>query len=185
MRAEIRRPFGVLTAVGTAAHHGFEYRAGVGLVFEPFLGRPGAKALWGVLLPFGALTAAFGGPRHDRPLALQAGAALAGGLVHYAEWPWRRKRGVPTLVEAEGLRPEQVPAYDAVLKFWIVAAGLSLALETPRRARAFALAGLLSGFPLRASARHHFAWAREQALRDPESWSPVLREHAVEEGASA
>ena len=184
MAAEgIRRPFGVLTALGTAAHHGFEYRAGVGLVFEPFLGRRGAKALWGVLLPFGALAAAFGGRRHDKALAFQAGAALAGGVIHYLEWPWRVRGGVPTLIEAEGLRPEQVPAYDAVLKFWIAVSALAVGRETASGAWPFALAGLLSGVPLRASARHHFAWAREQALRDPESWSPVLYEHAVAERA--
>ena len=181
----MRRPFGVLTAVGTAGHHGFEYRSGVGLVFEPYLGRPLAKALWGFLLPFGALTAAFGGERHDKPLAFQAGAALSGCIVHYVEWPWRRKRGVPTLVEAEGLRPEQVPAYDAVLKFWLAASALALVFETPRRAAPYALVGLLSGIPLRASARHHFAWAREQALKDPDNWSPVLRERALAERAAA
>jgi hypothetical protein len=34
---------------------------------------------------------------------------------------------------------------------------------------------LLLGEPLRRSAVHHFHWAREQAERDPEHWSPVLR----------
>jgi hypothetical protein len=32
-------------------------------------------------------------------------------------------------------------------------------------------------FPiLLASAQHHFRWAREQAKRDPERWSPALLE---------
>ena len=35
---------------------------------------------------------------------------------------------------------------------------------------------MLLGEPLRRSARHHFRWAREQAIKDPERWSPVLRE---------
>jgi hypothetical protein len=39
------RPFSALTALATAGHHGFELHAGVGLVFEPFLGRRGALAL--------------------------------------------------------------------------------------------------------------------------------------------
>jgi hypothetical protein len=47
-------------------------------------------------------------------------------------------------------------------------------LETPRRARPWALAGLALGEPLRRSARHHFRWAREQARREPERWSPAL-----------
>lgn len=175
----MRRPFSVLAAVGTAAHHGYELRAGVGLVFEPFLGRRGALALWGVALPAYALTAAFGGPRHDGSLAMQNGASLIGGVIHYLEWPWEWRRGVPTLVRAEGLRDDQVPAYDAVLKVWLAASALALLRETGRGAWPWTLAGLLTGLPLRASARHHFAWAREQARREPERWSPALREEPV------
>jgi hypothetical protein len=67
----IRRPGRVLAAAGTAAHHGFELRGGVGLVFEPWLGRRGALAAWGVALPLWAVVAAAGGaamgPGH-RPL---------------------------------------------------------------------------------------------------------------------
>jgi hypothetical protein len=171
----VRRPFSVMAAVGTAMHHGYELRAGVGLVFEPFLGRRGALALWGFALPASALAAAFGGSRHDRSLALQNGASLIGGVIHYLLWPWEWRRGVPTLTEAEGLRDDQVPTYDAVLKFWIAASALALLRETGPGARPWALAGLLTGVPLRASARHHFAWAREQARREPEKWSPALR----------
>jgi hypothetical protein len=46
----------------------------------------------------------------------------------------------------------------------------------PRHARPWALAGLLMAEPLRRSARHHFKWAREQARKDPDRWSPALRE---------
>src|SRR4029077_11211063 len=42
-------------------------------------------------------------------------------------------------------------------------------------ARKWAFLGLALGEPLRRSAVHHFRWAREQAERDPEGWSPVLR----------
>jgi hypothetical protein len=171
----VRRPFSVLAAAGTAAHHGFELRAGVGLVFEPFLGRRGALALWGVALPAYALAAAFGGRRHDRNLALQNGASLIGGVIHYLEWPWEWRRGVPTLVKAEGLRDDQVPAYDAVLKLWLGASALAMLRETGPGSWPWAIAGLLTGIPLRASARHHFAWAREQARKEPEKWSPALR----------
>ena len=61
-----------------------------------------------------------------------------------------------------------------MLRFWIAAATLALAFETPRDGRAAALAGLAMGEPLRRSAAHHFRWAREQARREPERWSPVL-----------
>jgi hypothetical protein len=69
-----------------------------------------------------------------------------------------------------------VPAYNTVLQLWIVAATLALALETPKHARKWALAGMLMGEPLRRSARHHFRWAREQARRHPDRWSAALRE---------
>ena len=169
------RPFSALTAAATAGHHGFELHAGVGLVFEPFLGRRGALALWGVALPAWAAMALSGDERFDRLLALNHGMGLAGGLVHFAEWPWALRGGVPTLTQAEGLPSERLPAYNRVLRAWIAAGALALALETPRRARPWALLGLALGEPLRRSARHHFRWAREQARREPERWSPLLR----------
>jgi hypothetical protein len=171
-----RRPFTALAALGTAAHHAFEVNAGVGLVFEPFLGRRGALALWLGLLPGQVLFAFARDPRFDRPLALGNGAALAGGLVHFAEWPWELRHGIPALTEAEGMTAERVPAYNLVLQSWVLAAALALATETPRRALPWAAAGLASFEPLRRSARHHFRWARERAREEPQKWSPALRD---------
>ena len=159
------KPFGALCAVATAGHHGFELRAGVGLVFEPFLGRRGALALWGVVLPGWVAMALSGDERFDRILAFSNGTGLAGGLVHFAEWPWELRRGIPALTAAEGMPPERLPAYNRVLRAWIAAGALALALETPRRARPWALLGLAMGESLRRSARHHFRWLREQGGR--------------------
>jgi hypothetical protein len=157
-----RRPFTVLTALGTAAHHAFEVRAGVGLVFEPFIGRRGAVAMWAGGLPAWALAGWVGeGEQLEKWIALNNAAGLAGGI--------------PYLTEAEGMTPEQLAPYNRVLHLWTLAGFLAVALETPRHARRWALLGLLLGEPLRRSAVHHFRWAREQAERDPEHWSPVLR----------
>ncbi len=181
-----RRPFTFLTALGTAAHHTFEVRAGVGLVFEPFIGRRGALALWAGGLPAWAAAAWCGeGESLEKWLALNNGAGLAGGIVHFVEWPWELRSGIPFLVEAEGMTPERLPPYNAILQLWVVAGALALALETPRHARRWALAGLLLGEPLRRSAVHHFRWAHEQAEREPERWSPVLRERAGERARRA
>lgn len=169
----MRRPFSALACLGTAAHHGFEVRSGVGLVFEPFLGRRGAVALWSVVLPgylLGALTG-----RTAKLVALSNGMSLAGGIVHYVQWPWRLRRGVPTLTEAEGMTDAQLPAYNRILQGWTASAALALLLETAPGASPWALAGLLTGEPLRRSAVHHFAWAAEQARREPDKWSPALR----------
>jgi hypothetical protein len=172
----IRRPFSALAALGTAAHHGFETYSGVGLVFEPFLGRRGAAVLWSAAIPAWLLMAARGSGRWANVLAFNAGSSLAGSLVHFVLWPWSLTSGIPTLDEAEGLTDDQLPAYNAILLGWMAASALTLALETPRSARPAALAGLASGELLRRSAEHHFAWAREQAELNPENWSPALRE---------
>jgi len=169
----VKRPFSALAALGTAAHHGFELRAGVGIVFEPWLGRRPALALWSGLLALWLASARSG--RFERLVAHGNGAALSGALVHFALWPWHAPRGIPALTKAEGMTDDQLPAYNAILRFWIAAAALALALETPPRARLAALSGLLAGEPLRRSAQHHFAWAVEQAQRDPDNWSPELR----------
>ena len=170
------RPLSALAALGTAGHHGFELRSGVGLVFEPFLGRRGALALWGVLLPTYAVGALAAGPDSltARVVTLSNGMSLSGGLVHYVLWPWELRSGIPVLTEAEGMTAEQLPAYNRILQVWTAAAALALALETPRGAGRWGLLGVLLGEPLRRSAIHHFRWAREQARREPGRWSPVL-----------
>jgi hypothetical protein len=80
------------------------------------------------------------------------------------------------LDEAEGLSEEQLPAYNAVLWFWLLCSALSLPAANEPGSRRFALAGLLNFPILLASARHHFRWAREQARAEPERWSPALLE---------
>jgi hypothetical protein len=168
------RPFTAMTAIGTMAHHTFEVRSGVGLVFEPFLGRRTAVAFWAAQLPAWLVAACVGGRRFDRLLALSNGMGFAGALVHFAEWPWELRHGIPTLVEAEGLTEEQLPAYNLILQLWVASGALALLRETPRPARRWALIGLAMGEPLRRSAIHHFRWAREQARRQPDRWSPAL-----------
>ncbi len=59
----MKRTLHVLTAAGAIAHHGFELLAGVGLVFQPYLGLGGAAALWAIGLPGWMLMAARGSAR--------------------------------------------------------------------------------------------------------------------------
>jgi hypothetical protein len=173
----LRRPFAAGSALGLLAHHSFETRAGVGLVFEPQLGRRGAYALWGTLFPLMLLSAARGGRMNERLSAINAGIGVAGVAVHFAAWPWSLHRGVPMLDEAEGLTEEQLPAYNSVLWFWAVCSALSLAREaSPGSRKLGAVAGLVNFPILLASARHHFSWAREKARLEPARWSPALLE---------
>jgi len=170
----MRRPLHARTASATAAHHLFELGAGTGLVFQPYIGLGRAAALWSVALPGWFAAAARGSKRWDRPLAFLAGLSIGGAAVHFTLWPSRVRMGVPVLVEAEGLRPEQLPAYNAVLYVWATSAVAALAVETPARDRRWALAGMVAAVPLRWSARHHFAWIKEQARIHPTWWNRAL-----------
>lgn len=159
--------------LGTLAHHGFELSAGVGLVFQPYLGLPGSLALWGTALPAWVVFAV--GPERlllrDPLLAALAGTSLAGALIHFVLWPVGRRRGLPVLLEAEGLPAGAMPAYNAILYGWALSALAALVLGTPRGSRRWALLGLATGLPLRASARHHFEWLAEAARRQPAWWN--------------
>jgi hypothetical protein len=172
----MQRPLHALTALATAAHHVFELAAGTGLVFQPYLGLGPAASLWSVSLPGWFTAAARGSKRWDGPLAFLAGLSIGGATVHFTLWPFETRRGLPMLIEAEGLREEQLPAYNAILYAWALAAAAALALETPRRARRFVLAGALAAVPLRWSARHHFRWIKEQARTNPAWWNRALAE---------
>ena len=172
---KMRRPFTAVATVATAAHHGYELRAGVGLVFQPFLTLPGSVGLWATSLPALLYGAARGGRRWDAPLANAAGAGLAGALVHFTIWPWEWRAGVPTLTEAEGLSPDQLPAYNAILWLWALSSALAFWRETPKGARRWFVLGALNAIPFRASAKHHFKWATEQARTNPAWWNRGLQ----------
>ncbi len=173
-RARVK-PLSLLALAGTAAHHGFERWAGVGLVLEPWLGRRRAEVFWSAIFAWWLTEAVTGREGASGFRAWGAGMSVAGAVVHFADWPWSLRWGfLPWLDEAEGLTPERVPAYNTILWVWLVGGAASGLFETG----AATAAGSRSGWPahpaMRASARHHFAWAREQARRDPESWSPEL-----------
>lgn len=174
----MRRPLHLIAALSTAAHHVFELGAGVGLVFQPYLGLSGALSFWGTGLPGWALLAARGSSRADPVLAVAAGTGMAGAAIHFSLWPWRLRGPLPWLTGAEGLRPGQMPAYNLVLYVWAGACLTALLVETPGKSRLWALAGLAAGVPLRSSARHHFDWLREVAESEPAWWNRAGR-HAL------
>lgn len=167
-----RRPWTMLTAGLTAAHHGFELASGVGLVGQPELGLGGSTALWGIQIPTWITLAAKGDRRWDKLLAVWSGAALGGAIVHFLIWPWRRSAlGLPVLTEAEGLGASKLPAYNTLLYGWGAASVLSVALEIPRRDRRWAILGLAALPLLRLSAKHHFSWLVDQAATKPAWWN--------------
>jgi hypothetical protein len=171
----IAKPLNAIATAGSAAHHAFERRAGVGVFLEPWLGRRKTDGFWSVMLSYGFITALRGRRRDEPTLAFNAGIATAGALVHFSEWPWSLRLGfIPWLDEAEGLAPAQMPAYNTILLTWLLSGAGSILLETRRENLKFALAGLCTAPLLAMSARHHFAWAAEQARQDPARWSASL-----------
>jgi hypothetical protein len=78
------------------------------------------------------------------------------------------------LVEAEGLRPHHMPAYNAVLYGWGVPAGIALVRDTPPGVRRWGLLGALAAAGFRPSARYHFRWVGEQAHANPAWWNRAL-----------
>jgi len=171
----VRRPLTALTALGAAAHHTYELGAGVGLVFQPQMGLPGSLAFWSANLPALAWAAARAPERYDKPLAFAAGTGLGGMAVHFTIWPWTVRRGVPVLTEAEGLSSEQLPAYHAILWLWALASIGAFVREVPRGSRRWFVLGALNALPFRASAKHHFRWAAEQARTNPAWWNRGLQ----------
>jgi hypothetical protein len=168
----VRRPWTALSAVGAAAHHGFELTEGVGLVWQPELGLPVAGALWAGQISIWGAVAARGSRRWDKLLAVWSGAALAGVLVHFLLWPWRIDGfGIPALTETEGIRSSKLPLYNAILRVWGVASALSIAREICPRDRKWALVGFATLPLLVASATHHFSWIHEQASSNPAWWN--------------
>jgi hypothetical protein len=171
---------------GTLAHHGFELAAGVGLVFQPYLGLAGASAAWGLALPawvgLAVRASRSGGERgsEDALLAALAGASLAGAALHFALWPVGRRPagtriGIPVLTEAEGLSPGQLPAYNLILYCWGLSTVAALAAGTPKGSRRWALVGIASWLPLQASARHHFDWLDDQRILHPAWWNRAAK----------
>jgi hypothetical protein len=171
------RVFNILATLGGAGHNWFERWAGLGVFLEPWLGRRVTNVLWAAAPPLLLRSAARGRSRgEDAALAFNAGISLASVVVHFIDWPWTRRLGLfPWLDEAEGLPPELVGPYNAVLWVWGVGGAGSILFETRRADLKYAVVGLVAGPLLLASARHHFTWAREQAAEDTSGrWSPVF-----------
>jgi hypothetical protein len=172
-----RRLFNVAAILGGAGHNGFERWAGVGVFLEPWLGRRATNVLWSAAPILTLRAVARDRPRDRAGLAFNAGMAVAAVVVHFIDWPWSRRLGViPWLDEAEGLDAAMLPTYNSVLWLWGVGGAGSVLTTTRGKDLMWVAAGMATGPLLLASARHHFAWARQRALHDREgTWSSAFR----------
>jgi hypothetical protein len=160
----------LLAGLGTTTHQALELALGTGIIGQAQAGFPGALAA-STVMDAGWLVAATRERPPERLLAFGAGVAIATPLLHFTLFPWTARRGVPVLTEAEGLPSNVMPLYNAVLYGW-AGAGLVAALrDTPRRHRAWVLAGLAAVVGIRPAAQRHFAWIEREAQRNPRWWN--------------
>ena len=163
-----RRPLHAAAGAFTALHQAVELAFGTGVIGQSAVGlRPAIAA--SVVFDGGWVYLA--GRRRTGPvLAFLAGVGIGVPAVHFRLWPWRL-RPVPVLTEAEGLPRRLMPAYNAILYGWALAAGLALVRETPRRERLLAVPGILSVFAAGQLVRRHFEWMGAEASRNPQWWN--------------
>lgn len=158
----MKKPFHVLTLAAISAHHGIEAAAGIGVPGEPYIGRRRATFLWAAVFVGNAYVLT----RKSRELGLVTafanGAYQALALQHYVDWPWRLRRGVPIIQEAEELPERWLPAYNAALLLAAGCSSVACLREQGPGARVTHLLGLAT-LPLQlASARRHQRWLQAQ-----------------------
>ena len=162
------RPFHAAAGAFTALHQAVELAFGTGVIGQSAVGLGPAIAA-SVVLDGGWVYLA--GRRRSGPvLAFLAGLGIGVPAVHFRLWPWRL-RPLPVLTEAEGLPRQLMPAYNAILYGWAVAAVLALIRETPRRERLLAVPGIVSVFAARKAVERHFEWMAVEGKRNPQWWN--------------
>jgi hypothetical protein len=119
-----------LTVAGLTGHLVFELAAGVGMPLASILGPYAAAGVWTVAAGGTWRVAKSRNESADPLLAAVNGFGLAAVSAHLAGWPTRRTRtGLPWLEECEGLGPELMPYYNAILYFSAATALLATARE--------------------------------------------------------
>ena len=165
----MRRPSHAAGGLLTAVHQAVELGFGTGVIGQSAAGLAPAIAA-SVAFDAGWVAAARRG-RADRTLGFLAGVAVGVPVIHFTLWPWKLRKGLPVLTEAEGLPPRLMPLYNVVLYAWALAGLVAVATDTPRRARPWALAGAASVIGIRPAARAHFDWMAVEARRNPRWWN--------------
>jgi hypothetical protein len=167
------RPLTRAATLGMAAHVFYELASGVGMPMASVVGPVPAAAAWSTGTA-AVLRAGTGDRSHDRLFASLNGFYLSAVLGHYAAWPWTRP-GLPWLADCEGLGPERMPVYNAILYLSGGAALAGLLLENPDgRARAAVLPVALVPVLVLVQ-RREFRRLQELAWRRPGWWNRRLR----------
>lgn len=174
-----RRPVTRMSAVSLAGHVLYELLAGVGAPFASVLGAAPAAGLW-TLGTAEVVARARTAPRSsDGAFATANGIALAAVVAHLVGWPRRWRRGLPWLTECEGLGPEMMPAYNAVVYAGGASALVALATEN-RSAPLWRAVGPLAAVPFLVRLQHwEHRRLRAEAARRPGWWNRRLQPTAA------
>lgn len=164
----------VLAGAGTTTHQALELALGTGIIGQAQSSFGGALAA-STVMDASWLYAATRKNPPERLLAFGAGVAIMTPLLHFTLFPWKVRRGVPVLTEAEGLPASVMPLYNAVLYAWAGGGVLAAVRDTPRRARPWVLAGIAFVIAIRPVAQRHFAWMEVEAQRNPKWWNRSWR----------
>lgn len=156
--------------LSTTTHQVVELALGTGIIGQAQSGFAGALAA-STVMDAGWIFAATRKKPPERLLAFGAGVAIMTPLLHYTLFPWKVRRGVPMLTEAEGLPQSVMPLYNGVIYMWAVSGVVAAFRDTPRKHRAWVLAGITAVIAIRPMAKKHFAWMEEEAQRNPKWWN--------------
>lgn len=154
----------------TTTHQVLELALGTGIIGQAQSGFTGALAA-STMMDAGWLYAARREEPPERLLAVGSGVAIMTPLLHFTLFPWRIRRGVPVLTQAEGLPASIMPFYNAVLYAWAGAGLLAAVRDTRRRHLPFVVAGMVAVVAIRPKAKEHFAWMEREAVRNPRWWN--------------
>lgn len=163
--AFVSRKVHLLTISGIVAHHTIETIAGIGLPGEPDLGRRRAAITWAGAVGTDLYLVFQRGKARHALLGMLNGAFQALALQHYVDWPWKFRKGIPVIEQAEGLPDDVLPAYNLALIITFLGSALGIVAE---RRREFFIGHLigLSTFPIQlASARRHQRWIKELSVK--------------------
>ena len=153
-------------------------------MLQPELGLAGASAMWSALFAAAIGLSARGSPRWDNALSFGVGMNLGAAAIHFLLWPWTLRKGVPVLTEAEGLKEDDLRAYNVLLNVWALLGLAAVFTEVPSGSRRWAAAGFFATLPLMKHARFHFEWLKGQAQSNPAWWNRALQDEGSRGGES-
>ncbi|MEX5720765.1 hypothetical protein [Geodermatophilus maliterrae] len=160
--------------VGAAAHVFYELLSGVAMPFASRTGPRAAATFWAGSTMTAYHQAARQPEARDNVFAALNGLYLSAVIAHFLSWPRTTRRGLPWLIECEGLTGPVIAPYNVILH--VSAAAAIGGLIENRRGRAWgALVPVVTVPWLLREQRREFGRLLVQAQTHPGWWNRRLR----------